>query len=618
MHSFPSKSHRFSLAAVTVGLFAYSSALHASVYSFTGGNNAQWGTLGSWSENGTTPTVLPGINDQTVLRRTGDVDLNVNANVGSFTYSGAGTASTDIRGVSSGTRTFAASSITANGAASSSITFRNGSTKLLVEAGDVYAQSGVLRFGDGDGGLLGFSAVNGTVSAGAGMYFRLDPDAVGTFSGTLTNSGTTLLRTGGTISGTTTLRVGTLLGSGFISSGGSAGVTPILEVFGSGASNFSGTIANGSAGGVVSILKSGSGSLTLSGSNTYTGDTTVNEGVLQAGSDNAFGSGVVNLNAGKLSSSGTSAHTLGNVISFGGNVTLGDATNNGTLSFTNSGTLTGSRTITVASAVIYYGDIAGSGFSLTKAGGATMTLTGSNTYSGGTVVTAGTLIVGNPSGAGTGGIVLNGGDLEVDVAYGTQAISNSITITSSSSRYGLQRAAGSAYSAFAVGSALSEGTDTDVSILGGQAGDARNISAGFSTTSDASNDYARVSDVVLLTGTDGDIFVLQLQLGDVQADQYLGWLNGSDSWTNAVSGNTSTGGSAVAAYIGSYASSGASATSDYLGSWGYDTENNTVWAVLDHNGAFAAIPEPSTWLLLGLGIGVVLWRASTRRRMRNP
>ena len=51
---------------------------------------------------------------------------------------------------------------------------------------------------------------------------------------------------------------------------------------------FSGIIQNGSATS-VSLVKTGSGALTLSGANTYTGDTTVSGGTLALGADNVIG-----------------------------------------------------------------------------------------------------------------------------------------------------------------------------------------------------------------------------------------------------------------------------------------------------------------------------------------
>ena len=57
---------------------------------------------------------------------------------------------------------------------------------------------------------------------------------------------------------------------------------------------------------------------------------------------------------------------------------------------------------------------------LTKAGTATLTLAGSNTYSGGTTVNAGKLVLSDPLALGGGNVNLAGGDLLLD--FGGQAL----------------------------------------------------------------------------------------------------------------------------------------------------------------------------------------------------
>ena len=136
------------------------------------------------------------------------------------------------------------------------------------------------------------------------------------------------------------------------------------------------------------------------------------------------------------------------------------------------------------------------------------------------------------------------------------------------------------------------------------------------------------SDVVNLTGTAGDIFVLQmiyLDGGPTEAAQaaagniYLTWLD-NGIWKNAVAGNigANTTNPAFLNYQGSWAASGAGLT---LGAWGVDTASNSVWAVLDHNSEFAAaeevlVPEPSAIVLALSGLFTlgcfVRWRGRRR------
>lgn len=89
---------------------------------------------------------------------------------------------------------------------------------------------------------------------------------------------------------------------------------------------------------------------------------------------------------------------------------------------------------------------------------------------------------------------------------------------------------------------------------------------------------------------------LAISLFGSEDQAFLGYLD-NGNWVNAVDGNTGgTPNFVLGAWNSSYT----------LGTYGVDTTNNTTWAVLNHNSDFAVIPEPSTWLLLGFGAGLVL------------
>jgi hypothetical protein len=89
---------------------------------------------------------------------------------------------------------------------------------------------------------------------------------------------------------------------------------------------------------------------------------------------------------------------------------------------------------------------------------------------------------------------------------------------------------------------------------------------------------------------------------------YLGWLNPNTGiWENAVLGNY---GSSNDTFVGVGAWNG----DMILGDWGVNTADDTVWAVVDHNSDFAAVPEPSAIILLGISAICVAGFAWRRKR----
>jgi autotransporter-associated beta strand protein len=195
-----------------------------------------------------------------------------------------------------------------------------------------------------------------------------------------------------------------------------------------------GTIAtsNGSAGyGTPSTtLKFGIdslGAIVLTGTNTYTGATTIASAV-QLGSESVAGVGgslglnspvtMVNASGVSLNLNGFATHvgSLTGAGVAGGNVLLGSS----------SLTLGGDNTSPAA----YAGVISGTGGSLVKVGTGTQTLGGTNTYTGGTNIESGTLI-GTSNGAfGTGAITMGAGSSDASIILGNRAdVSNAIIVS---------------------------------------------------------------------------------------------------------------------------------------------------------------------------------------------
>ncbi len=215
---------------------------------------------------------------------------------------------------------------------------------------------------------------------------------------------------------------------------------------------FAGAIGDGGSG--FGITKAGAGTLTLSAANTYTGATTVSAGTLQLAGGNVgsvgaitsspVGTSTLNLHAGTLSSNSTTARTVLNAISIGGNITLGDGTNTGAITFDAATTISGAtRTLTTASAVTFAGAIGdgGSGYGITKAGAGTLSLTAANTYTGLTAISAGILQLNRTVGTTipvTNNATISGGTLQIStnqtlndvtLTSGTLIIDNGVTLT---------------------------------------------------------------------------------------------------------------------------------------------------------------------------------------------
>ena len=217
------------------------------------------------------------------------------------------------------------------------------------------------------------------------------------------------------------------------------------------------------------LTKDGSGTLILSGANTYGGATTLNQGTLTFGVGTlANTTGALSVNNTNTASAGTAtilnlstaANTTtgtysGTTTVNAGTLSLGHATDTlsdssavtvdgdtavlaiagnsdtvGAVSLKNGGSITGTGgTLTGASYALESGSVSanlgGSGIALTKSTADTVTLSGKNTYSGLTTITAGKLLFSRTDTtsdyAGTGGYsISSGATLEVNASAGAR------------------------------------------------------------------------------------------------------------------------------------------------------------------------------------------------------
>jgi len=155
--------------------------------------------------------------------------------------------------------------------------------------------------------------------------------------------------------------------------------------------------------GALAIIKDGTGALTAGvGSIGNTGGWILKNGTLKLSGNNFGASTPITLQGGTLSSDGTAARTVSGGITIAGDITLGDAANNGTLTIqTGAAVITGTTPqLVVNSPVVISQAISGSGLGLTKAGPGRLTLSGANQYTGTTTVNSGTLVAGNATAFG--------------------------------------------------------------------------------------------------------------------------------------------------------------------------------------------------------------------------
>ncbi|EIQ6879327.1 fibronectin-binding autotransporter adhesin ShdA [Salmonella enterica] len=299
---------------------------------------------------------------------------------------------------------------------------KSGSDELIVTGDNTYSggttiSGGTLTADHADSLGTGAVANSGVLQVGEG---ELENTLSG--SGSLVKTGTGELTLSGdnTYSGGTTITGGTLtadhadsLGSGDIDNSG------VLKV---GEGDLENTLS-----GSGSLVKTGTGELTLSGGNDYSGGTTIiggtltadhadslgtgavaNSGVLQVGEgeleNTLSGSGsLVKTGTGELTLSGDNSYSGGGTI-IGGTLTADHADSLGTGAVANSG-------------VLQVGEgelentLSGSG-SLVKTGTGELTLSGDNSYSGGTTIIGGTLTADHADSLGTGAVA-NSGVLQV-------------------------------------------------------------------------------------------------------------------------------------------------------------------------------------------------------------
>lgn len=513
----------------------------------------------------------------------------------------------------------------------------NGGFVNIRNAAELGSSAGAI---DLNGGLLSFDqAVDGPVTimrsvnigttggfiAGSGSESPVFASAI-TGPGTLTleNAGSiTLASAANSYSGGTVIKsAATLICTTSSLQGNVTGSSGTLDFNQNFNGTYSGNLTGGPSAAVgLTVVVDGQGIISLSGNNSYFGLTQIN------GSLKLLGSAALSPNAEVQISSPTGVLNLNNF-----NATCADLNGPGSI-------LLGSATLTTGgdNASLYYeGSISGTG-GFTKVGTGTLTLTGNESFGGVTTVAAGTLnVMGSLANNGSNSVMVNAG-----TSFNAASIVRTVAVGGSFDNLG------------------SSAAGTTANLLGSSA----NILAGESHNSDAdgiamewrvrqgtelpgSAFPALISDVLDLTGmsqsrgsnVETDSFVLEMQYnpstfnGDensLAADGqiFLGWLNPTgNSWENATAGDFGSGLAGdvfenVQSSWSKFASENGitdANVGNFLGSYGVDIADHEVWAVVNHNSEFAAVPEPSGILLELIAICVAVGLAFRRSRLPEP
>jgi len=389
----------------------------------------------------------------------------------------------------------------------------------------------------------------------------------------------------------------------------------------------SSTIFDGSITGAISLVKSGSGMLTLTGTSTYTGATSITGGTLAVNGSLAANS-TVTVNGATLAGSGIANGTVSvasgtingtgltlGATTFDGVSTLAGITNATSIT-DNSGTLTVSGTTTsglivnsgatVAGSGQVIGTVSGSNSSINGSGlriGAT-TLNGSSTLSGYNIASSVTVNSGTTSLTGT-----TQSTSALSVSAGATLNANG-TIAGSANISGLLKGNSMVTGNLALTSGtLSPGNSAGTTTVGGNFTMDKNstmVAQVSGAVAGISYDQVKVSGNITLDGTLDLTTLSGLTLGETitlidntGSGTTLGYFS-----TILTSGSTYT----VTSNADYTFTSG---TTEYLLS--YNTFSATS-GVNFNDVTLTVVPEPSTWAMLIGGIGMLAFGQRLRRR----
>jgi fibronectin-binding autotransporter adhesin len=378
------------------------------------------------------------------------------------TYTGATTIVGGVLGVDKLANGGTASSIGMSSSAAMNLVIGSGATLRYTGTGDTTDRQFTVGTGttaiesSGTGAVL-FSNTGAVSYAGSGtrvvslggtytgdniMGAAIGNQSAANFTSLAKNgAGKWILTGNNTYTGNTNINAGTLV----VGNGGTTGsiASTIVNIASGGVLGFNrsdtvtyaGTIQDALVGAAGQVQQLGTGKTILTGSNSFTGGTTIAQGTLQLGNGGTTGSIVGNVadngtlsfnrsngyqfdgtisGTGRVTQDGTGTTTLTADNSYSGGTTISAGTlqvgNGGTTGAIGTGDVVdnGALIFNRSNNLLFGGLISGSG-TLTKLGAGILTLTGNNSYTGLTTISAGALQIGNggTNGSVAGNIVNN-------------------------------------------------------------------------------------------------------------------------------------------------------------------------------------------------------------------
>jgi len=402
-------------------------------FTFTGSNNLTTADV-SLSGNRTVTTV------------SGTLSINGSVTGGGLTKSGAGTLVLAGNSSYSGSTTVTAGSLRLQGGAA----IPDAGALILSNSAGVAVS---IQNSETIGSLQGGGLSGGAVSIAANATLTVAETGNQTFAGTISGAGNftksgagtltlanTMNATGGIQVTGGTLATGAanifsssasiLVGNATLRLGGNQTISYIGPITGTtnnvdlstyaltinatpgSTSNIGGNITGTNA----MLIKAGTGTLDLYKSNTFSGQTILNEGQIRVyNSGMSFGTSTVTINSGTLTISNAGLPTIteiSNLIVAGGLIQTGGNA---------SSALTSNGSIIVQSGTISTPILGAATLSKQSAG--VFVLSGNNTYSGGTTVSAGILRLSGNGTLGTGAISISDGELDL----GAKSLTNTIS-----------------------------------------------------------------------------------------------------------------------------------------------------------------------------------------------